>query len=97
MKTIKRVVLNDATELTNDEMKMVFGGSSVSGSGSSKSGCSVSCVSSSSVSIDNCPGDCLASGNSVACFYPDDNGDGIREFERIYCNGDVEIGKIYDL
>lgn len=50
MKSIKRVVLKEATNLSTEEMKLVFGGSSA-GSGSSMTSCSADCGSQRSVSF----------------------------------------------
>ena len=59
MKSIKRVVLKEATNLSTEEMKLVFGGSSA-GSGSSMTSCSADCGSQRSVSFKDCIGTCTA-------------------------------------
>ncbi len=80
MKTIKRVVLKEATNLTTEEMKLVFGGSSAS-SGSSMTSCSADCGSQASISMVDCKGTCTAyDGSAVVCSGP-------RHILTKYCNG----------
>lgn len=80
MKSIKRVVLKETTNLSTEEMKLVFGGSSA-GSGSSMTSCSADCGSQRSVSFKDCIGTCTAyDGSAVVCSGP-------RHIWTKYCNG----------
>lgn len=67
MKTIKRVALKEATQLSQEEMKLVFGGSG----GSGMTSCATDCGSQPSRSISNCIGTCTAEqGSHVTCSGP---------------------------
>lgn len=66
MKQIKKVVLKEATRLSQEEMKHVFGGSSVGASS-----CSTTCGYQPNVQIYNCMGTCIAfEGQRVVCSGP---------------------------
>ena len=91
MKTIKRVILNEATELTNDERKMVFGGSATNANYTSS--CSVTCKDDDyldRVEITDCMGRCTASGDTVTCI-------GETLYLRKKCNGHESSGPISEL
>ncbi len=71
MKTIKRVVLKEATILSQEEMKLIFGGSSLSPSQLINRTCKVNSSCSvtfptGNVLTGNCQG--MYSGGSVSCF-----------------------------
>lgn len=84
MKSIKRVVLKEATNLSTEEMKLVFGGSSA-GSGSGMTSCSADCGSQHSISMTDCKGSCTAhDGSSVTCSGP-------NHAITKYCNGTSSI------
>lgn len=84
MKSIKRVVLKEATNLSTEEMKLVFGGSSA-GSGSGMTSCSADCGTQSSVSFVDCKGTCTAyDGSAVVCSGP-------RHIMTKYCNGTSSV------
>lgn len=85
MKMIKPIALKEATPLSNEEMKDLFGGSGSSGSGSMTS-CSTDCGSQPSRSITNCIGTCTAvSGSYVKC-------KGATKYLTKYCDGRIESG-----
>lgn len=63
MKAIKKVALKEATQLSQEEMKLIFGGSG----GGSMTSCTVDCGSQPSRSITNCQGTCTAQSGGVVC------------------------------
>lgn len=79
MKYIKRVVLKEAMNLSTEEIKLVFGGSSA-GLGSSMTSCSADCGSQRSVSFTDCIGTCTAYDGSAVV------GSGPRHIKTKYCN-----------
>lgn len=82
MKTIKKVALKEAIQLSQEEMKLVFGGSGGSGIIS----CTVDCGSQPSRSISNCIGTCTAQSGSVVCSGP-------THVLTKYCNGTSSLMK----
>lgn len=82
MKQIKPVVLKEATSLSPEEMKLVFGGSSAgSGVTSGLTSCATTCGSQRGVSIVDCKGSCSAfDGYAVVCSGP-------NHVLKKYCNG----------